>query len=282
MFIIALHIKVPRVHNQRFQHFYNRTFPKSAAMDKCFELIKQNVAVHDKSRQPWKVKDTIGRACPGISRIIKRSSDAEIVRLVKRLGTVYRSAYVGGHKLKRLSSTDPKLKHRAKPSWISRGDAVHQHLAHQLQCVPRNRCLCAVRCGGQRMSLQTPLPSGDEGKMIRAGMQLVYDSKLVPLGCELAITSTEHQVAMGTRIDGLFYSLSAQGPVLVSWKTCGQEKPQDLVQMMMELRMLAGKPQIQCVQAHLIYMRVYNQHPDCVVHVVSLDREGCLKAAQPF
>lgn len=247
-------------------------------MNECLELLERNESLHDKSKRPWQMRDGNNRLCHGICRVIKRSSDAQQLAVIRHLGVLRRNVYVGGHRHRILDVNDRRRGTRAKGSWIERGDQVHQHLAHRLQCIPRQRCVCPVRCGGRPLSLQSKLPAGDAGKMVRAGMQFVYDHQLAPVGCELVVTNLV--LPLGTRIDGLFWDQLNRHPVLVSWKTCSKERPEDLIQLTVELQMLARTHQVHCRAAHIIYLRVYGRDPDCLVHAVTLDERACARAQE--
>jgi len=211
-----------------------------------------------------------------VAAIDKREREA-LVRLFEPLR---RTATVGGFSAEPLTAKVRSQLHNARGSTCERGSIVHHHLAHQLQCVPKGRCVCA-QFGMQALPVSRALPPGDLGQMVRAGMQFLFDHSLAPVGCELIVSSTANDIPLATRIDGLFINKRTKQPVLIEWKTCSAESSKDLMQVALSLNMLRNTHRVVCREAHVVYLRTYNPRlfRGCIVHSVTFGQQACELAA---
>lgn len=234
-----------------------------------------------------------GRRVQGVTDTLSRVSSAQKKRIADFLRPSVRHVRLGGFAKHELGHDAIARLPSAVPSTLARGSMVHHQLAHRLQCVPARRCICP-QAGMRPLPLDEPVPSGPAGRMIVAGMRFVYDEQLAPLGCELAVASNTPTVLLGTRVDALFCSLRAAdaehyvdaagtprtrpGKVLVSWKTSRAPCDNDVVQLGLELHMLAQSG-IACRRAYIVYLRVHHGRTDCVVHAQRYDERACRAVA---
>jgi hypothetical protein len=240
------------------------------------ELVKQNRERTLRESPFGGFTDRGGRRCPGVTKTVAAIDTKERNALAKLLEPMQRTESINGYAAMPLT---PELKRRlnkARGSTCERGTIVHHHLAHQLQCVPKGRCLCA-QCGSSPLPMTRTLPPGDLGEMVRSGMQFLFDRSLAPVGCELIVSSTASDIPLATRIDGLFINKRTGKPVLIEWKTCSAESSKDIMQVALGLNMLRNTHRIVCQEAHLVYLRTYNPRTfrGCVVHAVSFGAAAC-------